>query len=369
MGTIFFFLTVICIPFLPAGAEIPRWAFMGLVAAGLFFRLWPSPLQWLLIGYLTLMTYVSPIGYDAALIYCHFVFLMILFIYAQRLQSLKTIAHGMAIALTINSLVVIAESYRAFMFDVSGHGGLFFNRNMAGEAAAMVLVLVIGYRLYWCIPGLLPTMFWGGRGPMVALCVAGMLYLWKFSRLAALAVLPVGAGLAILVWLQHADGQDIFETLDARLGVLADTIPHLNILGHGLGSFIGDFPLYQRHSTSLNIRYENTHNDIVQVIYELGLAGAVLLSWLFCRLVRAERSPAWYCMVVFLVEGCFGFPLYKPVTGGLAAVCTAYLLVRSPAVRDLLDPVRRRIGAWLRHQGYAALPVGIPVVSTAESAS
>lgn len=369
MGIIFFVLTVLCIPFLASGAEIPRWAFLGVTSAVLLFRIWPSWLQWLLIGYMTLMAVVARNGYDAALLYCHFLFLLILFIYAQRLETLKPVAHGMAIALTINSAVAIAQSYSWFMYDVSGHGALFFNRNMAGEAAAMAMVLVVGYRLWWYIPGLLPTLFWGGRGSILALCVAAALHLWTFNRVLAVLVLPAGSVTAIGIWLLHGDHQDVLQTFDMRLGVIVDLVPHLNLFGHGLGAFIGDFPLYQRHSTSLSIRYDNAHNDLLQVAYDLGIAGALASLVLLARILRAPRSPVWYCLVVFLVDGCVWFPLYKPVTGALAAVCAGCLFARSAPVRDLLVAVRHRIRPWPADHADATLSTGGAVVSPAENPS
>jgi len=138
------------------------------------------------------------------------------------------------------------------------------------------------------------------------------------------------------------------------------------LFGRGLGAFISDFPALQVHGRgTLQLRYENAHNDFVQVIYELGIGGAVLIALLLVRMYRVPRTPAWYALVVFLLEAQIGFPLYQPVTGALAALCAGSLFGHRVAVRRLFD--LRRLGLWawlahrrdevLRHVG-AVVPVG-----------
>jgi len=139
-----------------------------------------------------------------------------------------------------------------------------------------------------------------------------------------------------------------FSDLWLRLGTWYDAMHGFTVLGRGLGSFIVEFPRFQQYSSPLSLRWENAHNDIVQILFELGIGGFVLIALFAIRLAQAERRPEFYALVVFLVEGLFGFPLYQPVTGGLAAVCAGCIFGHGYSLRFELDRFGLRIRA-----GYA----------------
>jgi hypothetical protein len=130
-----------------------------------------------------------------------------------------------------------------------------------------------------------------------------------------------------------------------RVGVWEDMLPGLRPWGHGLGSFIAEFPLYQHHTTALTLRFENAHNDFMQLAFELGIGAVLAAALVIAQLWGTPRSPAWYAMVVFLVEGCFGFPLYEPVTASLAAVCAGALFAEHVVLFDLLATWGPRVWA------------------------
>lgn len=337
---IFFILTVLCFPGLPDGAVIPKWAFLSLVCAVLFFFVEFSPLTWAIVAYMTLMAWIGPIGFEASLLWVHFIILVVLF---HVPFNMRTVAIGMGCGIAVNSAVVLAQYFGLhYVPELTPMAGLFYNRNIGAEAAAMGLVLVIGYRLWWLIPGFLPTLYWGSRAPIIALGVYGGLFLWRKSPF--WAMLSFLGGLLFVVSIMHDYGG--LETLAVRVGVWRDMLPGLTVFGRGLGSFLVQFPLFQRHSDVLTLRFENTHNDFMQLLYELGIGAIVLVITLFVQMWYAPKTPAWYAMVVFLVEGCFGFPLYEPVTGGLAVVCAGQLFGSRIAVFDLLHPVGLRL--WAR---------------------
>jgi hypothetical protein len=344
MAPIFFFLTIFSIPFLPAGATVPRWAFLSLVCAALLFKIRPSLPMLIVIGYITVMAAVAPVWYDAAFLYWHFLLLAVLFAYVQELTDLRGMTIGLCLGLWVNSAVVIAQY---FGFDVWPQGayldGLFLKHTFSSEAAAMALLLALGYRLWWLVPGLLPTLIFGSRAPLLAAGLAGLFLFWpknwRYGASPFIALL-LPAGAAVIAF--HAIGNPTFwDSMDDRLGVWLDTVQGLSLFGHGLGSFMPDFPALQHHSDPLMIRYENTHNDMLQVIYELGIGGAVLIGFLFWRMACMDRSPAWYALLVFMVEGSFSFPLYEPVTGAVAACCAGYLFSGRHTLRGLFAGGRR----------------------------
>ena len=352
MGTVFFFLTILTAPFLPSGATVPRWALLSIVCGVLICRInlsWPFLAMCL---YLLVMAWVAPIGYDAAFILWHFLLFTVLFCYAQSLD-LKRIAIGAALGMAVNSGFVIGQVLGWNVIpQLANNSGLFFNHNMGSEAAAMILALVIAYRLWWLVPGLLPTLYYGSRAPILALGAAAGLALWRRSRFAAL-ITTLGFALFVLTFMAREGGpHGLFESDDLmqRVGVWMDLAPHLTVWGHGLGSFIVEYPLFQHHSTPLVLRFENAHNDFLQVAYELGLVGALLILVLLMRMLAAPASPAWYAMIVFLVEACFGFPLYEPVSGALAACCAGVIFAGCTSLRGLLPDRGSRI--WARVADY-----------------
>jgi len=365
MGTIFFVLTAAVLPFLPSGATVPRWAFLSLVCAGLLcrieFKLWPM----ILCAYLLLMAWRGPIGFEAAFITWHFLLFIIVYCYAQGLVDLRKVTIGVALGMAINSIAVIAQVRGWQMIPQTAPlGGIFYNRNIASETAAMALALVVGYRMWWLIPGLLPTLYFGSRAPLAALAAVALLAFWQRSRIGAASVAAVVGAIFFL------DGQfkDHLIDLDQRFGVWKDLLPGLTFFGRGLGSFIVDYPALQTGTLSLNLRFENAHNDFLQVIYELGIGGAVLICGLGYRMARVPFAPAWWALLVFLLEATLGFPLYEPVTGALAACCAGYLFGRRAPVRDVLLVKRSRIRAWPSRWESEALRFGgnhIPVAAHA----
>ena len=350
MGTIFFILTALAVPLMPAGATVPRWAFLSVVCATLLFKIEIPLGAWLLMGYVGLMAWVAPVGYEAAFLYWHFLLYAVLFLYAWKLNGLRSVAIGVGLAMAANSALVLYETFfhHVMPSTIPDAGGLFYNHNLASETAAMAAALAIGYRLWWLLPGLVPTLALGSRAPVLALGVAGCVALWRRDRFWALMTFLSGALAMAVLWSYRTNG---LGTLGDRIGVWQDMLPHLSLFGHGLGSFIVEFPLWQHHSPPLDTRYENPHSDPLQIAYELGLPGLLLMGGLLWRMAWVKRGPEWYCLLVFLVEGCVGFSLYEPVTGALAALCAGCIFVGSDSVLDLLDPLG--LGIWTRPENHA----------------
>ena len=362
MGIIFFILTVLVVPIMSAGATVPRWAFLSIVCAALLFKIEIPIGAWLLMGYVGLMAWVAPVGYEAAFLYWHFLLYAVLFIYAWQLDSLRSVAIGVGSAMALNSALVLYETFFHHIMPstLPDAGGLFYNHNLSSEVAAMAAALAIGYRLWWLLPGLVPTLAFGSRAPVLALGAAGCVALWRWDRFWALMTFLSGALVMAVLWSYRNNG---LGTLGERIGVWQDMIPHLNLWGHGLGSFIVEFPLWQQHSPPLSMRFENPHSDPLQIAYELGLPGLLLMGALAWRMARVKRGPEWYCLFVFLVEGCVGFSLYEPVTGGLAALCAGRLFVDRGPVRELLGALGFGICDWAQDHGNRAFRGVSPVVS------
>jgi hypothetical protein len=364
---IFFVLTVLTLPFLPSGGTVPRWAFLSMVCAGLLFQMNIHPFLMLFAVYLAVMAYIAPVGYEAAFIFWHFLLLAVLFCWATNAKMLW-ITVGAALGMWVNSAVVLAQWWWDWQAipQLIPNSGLFYNHNMGAEAAAMILALVVGYRLWLLVPGLLPTLFFSSRAPVLALGIAGGLALWRYSRFMAM-LLPLGAALFVFAVMKGEGGfRGVVFSADfmQRIGVWQDMLPQMIVWGHGLGSFIVDYPAFQRHTSSLLLRFENAHNDYLQIAYELGLGGVILIFILLARMSAAPASPAWYAMIVFLLEAAFGFPTYEPVSGALAACCAAVVFCGCTSLRDLLPARRSRIWARVADYGNAAFCFGVYLLPT-----
>lgn len=341
MGTLFFFLTVLVVPGFPAGALVGRWALLAAAAAFLFFRCELSPWGWALLAYLGLAAWIAPVGYEASNLYCHAAMFVVVYAYASGMKDLRRVAIGLGLGFAVNSAVTVAQHFidLSWIPQITPDGGLYFNRNIASEGAAMALAMVVGYRLWWLVPGILPTLAFGSRAPVLALGVVGAMAIWRKSKLLAVLAATVPTIIAV-TWLQFhgvSGGkapwlQDLWQ----RVGTWYDGARGFTILGQGLGSWIVNFPLYQHSSNALQLRWENAHNDVVQIIFELGVVGAVLVIAGLWRLLLSPRAPEYYCLCVFVLCGGVGFPLYEPVSGALAAACAGVLFSGLPPVRGHL---------------------------------
>jgi hypothetical protein len=269
------------------------------------------------------------------------------------MKDLRLVAIGAGLGMGINSAVVLAQAFGwQGVPQVERLSGLFYNHNMGAEAAAITFALVVCYQLWWLVPLVLPTLASGSRASIFAIGLAGMVGLWRWSRFAALMTMA-GAALVVETAI-HGEGLAVGSDLMQRFSVWTDTALHLTPLGHGLGSFIGDYPAFQRGTLTLALRFENTHNDFLQVAYELGAVGLLAIAALALRLRAMEnRTPEWYAVVVYLGLAFWGFPTYEPVSGALAALCAGHLFAGCHSLRDVLGSRRPRIWHRVEELGFA----------------
>lgn len=346
MGYLVFALTVLFLPFLPAGATVPRWGLLAVAVPAIV--LWKNVSvpagAWALATYVTVTLLLSGATYSGMSDYCLFWILLGAFCVGRAQLDLRPVFIGAALGLWANSVAIILAKIGAIdLPHTSAHPTLFMNENSSVEAAAVVVVALVVYRLWWLLPGLLPTLFLGERAPVLALGAVGCVAFWRKSKLGAVAC--VVAAILFIGYMWLSDRFHI-STWEDRLSVWRDVIPNLTVLGHGIGSFAFDFSALQVHTNALTIRYDHPHSEPLQIIYEFGVVGVLFIALLVRRMGRLEPDAAWYALAVFLVEGCFSFPLYMPVTGFLAALCAGYISRPGAALRRYVPAVRRGLQNW-----------------------
>ncbi len=341
MPALAFFTTILFIPGLPNAATVPRWALLFLIAPILWYKR-PNPvtgghiLGACFIGWavLSLMwTFNLYDGTRSALILG-----LLALVFCAAPLSLRRVYGAMAIGLAINSGFVIAQS---FGWDgvpqMAAPSGLFINKNFGGELSAMVLAGAVASRLWWAVPGILPTLVLSQcRGAWVALGVVGIVLIYKKERLSAWVFGSFMAAVAAYLW-------QTSNSAHQREDLWGDVWDGLTFWGKGLGSFYTTFPEHATRIDALLFRPSTAHSDLINLAYELGPGVLLLLGLLVyalrARPVRAEH----YVLAVFLLEGLVGFPLYMPATALLAALVLGSLCRDRPELRISFAGGRARI--------------------------
>jgi hypothetical protein len=346
VGLIAFAVTLLYVH-APGGFTVPRWALLAIVIPFFwYFRpsKWTSAHSWglLFLAYCALsLTWTFSAG-DGYVQLGRFILLALIFLAGAGTRDLKWVWVGGAFGVAANSVLITGQVYAGWDFvpQAAAPAGTFFNKNIAAETAAIVAVGVLGVpRWRWLALGALPAIWLcQTRGIWAALAVAGIVLIWQHYRrlwvLAVLGGLCGAAGVYALGW-SHSGLQ--------RLQVWQDTFAGLTVFGRGVGSFWATFPEHATRIDPLALRPENAHNDFLQLIYEVGPASLAIIGlfvFAFQQRLRAEH----YALIVFIVAGLVGFPLYMPATAFFAAlalghVCGLRSLVHAPHVAGKLAPV------------------------------
>ena len=142
-------------------------------------------------------------------------------------------------------------------------------------------------------------------------------------------------------------------------------------LGSGLGTFASTFPRYR--SASVTLRWEEAHNDYLQLLAETGLAGCLILLGVIAGALAAARrsfarkhADADRPLRIALGCGCLAVLMHEFVDFGLqipanalgfAAAAGACLVRPVPEAPHTLDPAPRRRGAAWRGGILTALAI------------
>ena len=150
----------------------------------------------------------------------------------------------------------------------------------------------------------------GSRGGMVAfmceLILLACVLIWKqgfgrslFSSRLTLALFAA-LFLSFLGWVGGHEAMDrLFNvestrheiTAGLRLAIDRDLLkmfPHRPFLGWGLGTFEYVYPQFRSFYTSYHI--DEAHNDYLQLLIELGVAGFIAMTWFLCLVFRSASK-------------------------------------------------------------------------------
>jgi len=170
---------------------------------------------------------------------------------------------------------------------------------------------------------------------------------------------------------QRLRGSMAFGTLTDRLGVWKDSLSIVRgfpLLGVGLGCWSEIFPHFESPPWPSDSYWGETHNDYLQALCELGIAGSIVILWLIAGflqdLVRGRPNggtgsgfvaPIAAVLAGVGLEELFDFGLQLPSNGFIFALLLG-LGLRSvvQSSRDIHETPRGRVPVLWSAVGFAA---------------
>jgi O-antigen ligase len=261
------------------------------------------------------------------------------------LTDMRPALRGFGAAILVNAILLLAQCAGSTIIEFRHHGpaGLFINPHSLGELAALTLVGYAawaaashGDRMRWALRAVPSLVCLGVTGSRTAILAAAAGIATSLERRLALLILALGATAAALIsllgWRIASMGHRVALWLDTFDGVRDRVITAL--AGHGLGSWYGLYPLFATRNDTLFWREAHAHNDLLELVFDVGLVGAGLAAGFVACALRAGARVPWVgpdrasrlcalgIFTAVLVEACFVFPFHMPATallGGLAA--------------------------------------------------
>lgn len=304
------------------GAGLPTaWPFLSIVLP--FFLLRPIPmseahwwgLAFLVYAFISLLW--TPILVQGVEYVWHLCILGAAFALGSVTSCPRRLYIGLGLGITVSSLLAIPQWLGwdgIYLFAGGIPAGLFINANALGEAAAVVILLLLTERIWWLIPGVLPgIILTQARGAALALALALGAWAWGRSRLVAIAVVIALAAAGTYASLRKESNYSFGQ----RLAIWTDTFSGLTTFGHGAGSFIPLYPHYADRQDTLRERPENAHNEFLETLFHFGIGACFL--WFLCIQTLSRGGPETYAFFAFLVVASIGFALATPVTAFMGA--------------------------------------------------
>lgn len=369
-------LPVSYIPLLTGKFSLTGWLILSIVLPWFFTQpLRLNVVHYLglaFLGYATLSALWAPILQQA--IYDLWITYMLAGLFLLGLtRDCRDLILGLACGVSVSTFFAIPQFFGWGGIYQTGWGpdaawgshmaGLFVNKDMFGEAAALVSIALLCERIYWPIPLTVPPiLFTECRTAMLATCAVISLWCWNRWRWhSALLAAPLAFAFLAFAFRHGWDG-----SADLRISMWRDTISGFTFFGRGAGSFFMLFPEFAAHSDTMAMRPESVHNDYLELIFEYGIGTAPLAAIL--AVGASWRGPHRFTLVAFLVIAFFSFPIRMPVEGLLGMVALGslcrdrslawpdWLGLRS--IRDLQPLLSRRAAISMEplHAHHSGLP-------------
>ncbi len=241
--------------------------------------------------------------------YCKLLVLAGVFCIASS-TDVKRVYQGLAIGLGISDIIGLAQWLwnwdGVFKLYPNAAVGLYINPDLFCEFSAIMFLALLVLRLWLWLPVSLPGLLLvHSRAAILGLTVGLGMWGWRKSKVAVLATTFVCAG---VFYFKVNAVNSIYD----RLVIWIDTLRHLTLFGHGVGSFDLLYPLYATTDTSI-ARPTNAHNDLVQLMFDLGIGVIPLLVMIGLLLnARDNVHGSKIVFVAIATISLFSFPLHVP---------------------------------------------------------
>lgn len=231
------------------------------------------------------------------------------FVLGSRLENLKPIFVGMSLGLFIH-----------FILSIFYNGGLFVNSSIAGEIAVLAIIGLIISKELWLIPPLAAgIVLSGSRTAIVALLTTIFLYCYSLSKKIALGALAIALMVGIASFYIKSGGTY------QRFDIWKDAFNGFTLLGHGSGSFHAAYPFFSDSNVNTYVeRPKDAHNDFIQVMFETGIVGLILVTGFLSILMRTNQNEK-YIIAAFIVTACLSFPIHTPVSAFIFAIVAGFM--------------------------------------------
>lgn len=316
---------LIAVCFVPGitGASVPtQWAAMSILLPLTLWRRSPMTASLYLMlafcGYAALSSLWAT-NYHTSVFGLWLVFIWALaFRLGASLASLRDLWIGLALGLSISSLVAVAQAldYELVVVSPNQYAGLLYNSTVQGMSIALVLIALASHRLWWLMP--LPALgliLSGSRGGFLLITLSAIA---RYTHwLLAIACL-IGGSIVFTTLLDPTDSQ--------RLTIWGHAIRGLTAFGWGPGSFLDIYYTATDHTSHAPLIFhpEYVHNDYLQLWFEYGIGALAIFVVLILALAQTS-SPDWPVAVAFAIGCTFYFPFYCPIPALVGLVTAGHL--------------------------------------------
>lgn len=215
--------------------------------------------------------------------------------------------------------------------------GTWLTLNLSWYLAPLVVLIGVAISLCKC------------RGAQVG-AIIGLMYVLCVQYVLALGLIPIFFIITYLIC--RSRGKNFYASTSGRISLVVAVlllIKKAPLAGHGLRTFRREYPtiipkllnskilkhFYSRGTPIENSKSHRVHNDHLEIIFELGIIGYLLLIGLFSSLMWTENLVLSGAIIAFAVHGFFFFPLREAHTafpfwalaGGLASTTASVIIL------------------------------------------
>lgn len=277
----------------------------------------------------------TPDQYNGIFAFWQYFCIAYAFVYGAQRQSLEGIAKGVALGLSVSSIIAISQAlgFRPVLA-WGGPAGLLFNSTILAECCVITILLLAAYRLWWWIPMLIPGLVLANsKGAMVALYLTAAAYFGRWAFLLAMVAIVL-AGTLFLPG----------NSLSIRLALWSAIASHLSFFGHGIGSMSEVIVYYQ----GAPYAPEYAHNEFLDLAYQFGAMALGPIALLLAPLATRD-NPCRYAYGAGAIICCYSFPLHTPLPAFLLACMAGFALRNWSLSSDHFLRGRYGLLRWFPH--------------------